>query len=53
MKIGVLYIGIGRYVCFWPAFYKSCEKYLVPGMEKQYYVFTNQEKAIGELIYLW
>ena len=41
-KIGILYIGIGRYACFWPEFYNSCETNLVPEAEKHYYVFTDQ-----------
>lgn len=47
MKIGILYIGIGRYSCFWPEFYESCERNLVPGAEKHYYVFTDKESEIG------
>lgn len=46
MKIGILYIGIGRYVCFWPDFFKSCEEKLVTKAEKHYYVFTDQESQI-------
>lgn len=46
MKIGILYIGIGRYVCFWPDFFKSCEEKLVTEAEKHYYVFTDQESQI-------
>ena len=46
MKIGILYIGIGRYVCFWPDFFKSCEEKLVTEAEKRYYVFTDQEGQI-------
>ena len=46
MKIGILYIGIGRYSCFWPGFYESCEQNLVPEAEKHYYVFTDQEASI-------
>lgn len=46
MKIGILYIGIGRYVCFWPDFFKSCEEKLVNEAEKHYYVFTDQENQI-------
>lgn len=41
-KIGILYIGIGRYACFWPEFYNSCELNLVPEAEKHYYIFTDQ-----------
>ena len=43
MKIGILYIGIGRYICFWKDFYDSCEKFLIPEAEKHYYVFTDNE----------
>jgi hypothetical protein len=46
MKIGILYIGIGRYSCFWKDFYESCEKFLIPEAEKHYYVFTNNESFI-------
>ena len=42
IKIGILYIGIGRYACFWPEFYNSCELNLVPEAEKHYYIFTDQ-----------
>lgn len=43
MKIGILYIGIGRYFCFWKDFYQSCEFFLLPEAEKHYYIFTDQE----------
>ena len=46
MKIGILYIGIGRYICFWKDFYDSCEKYLIPEAEKHYYIFTDNENLI-------
>ena len=46
MKIGILYIGIGRYSCFWPGFYESCERNLVPEAEKHYYVFTDKEAEL-------
>ena len=29
MKIGILFIATGRYICFWKDFYKACEKYLL------------------------
>lgn len=47
MRIGILYIGIGRYACFWPDFHKSCEQNLVTGAEKHYYVFTDAEDSIA------
>lgn len=43
MKIGILYIGIGKYVQFWDGFYLSCEKYFLPGTEKKYFVFSDQQ----------
>lgn len=44
--IGILYIGVGRYACFWPDFYKSCEEKLLAEVEKHYYVFTDHEELI-------
>ena len=44
MKIGILYIGIGRYACFWREFYNSCEMFLLPEGEKHYYVFTDKDE---------
>lgn len=46
MKIGILYIGIGRYVCFWDEFYKSCEEHFLKDTEKQYFVFTDDDSKI-------
>ena len=48
MKIGILYIGIGRYSCFWPGFYESCQRNLVAEAEKHYYVFTDREADIPQ-----
>ena len=47
-KIGILYIGIGRYACFWPEFYNSCETNLVPEAEKHYYVFTDHVEVFHQ-----
>lgn len=41
MTIGILYVGIGRYIQFWDEFYTSCEKYFLPQAEKKYFVFTD------------
>lgn len=46
MRIGILYIGVGRYSCFWPKFFESCERLLVAEAEKHYYVFTDKEQDI-------
>jgi len=44
MKIGILYICIGKYDIFWPDFYSSCEKYFIPEAEKHYFVFTDNSQ---------
>jgi len=41
MKIGILYICIGKYNIFWKDFYLTCEKYFIPESEKHYFVFTD------------
>lgn len=43
MKLSVIFIGTGRYLNFLPKWYEACEQYLVPSIEKQYYVFTDGE----------
>jgi hypothetical protein len=42
MKIAVCFIGTSSYINFFPEYYRSCEKYLLPGHEKLYLVFTDQ-----------
>ena len=42
MTIAILYICTGRYNQFFSEFYKSCEKYFLSGIEKQYFVFTDK-----------
>ncbi len=44
MKIGILYIALGKYDIFFDDFYKSCEQYFLPGHEKMYYVWTDSTK---------
>jgi hypothetical protein len=46
MKVGIIYIGLARYIVFWKDFYLSSEKYFLPGIEKQYFVFTDEEDKI-------
>jgi len=41
MKVGILYIALGDYWVFWKDFYESCEKNFLPGVDKEYFVFTN------------
>jgi len=43
MKLSVVFIGTGKYLNFLPKWYESCQKYLVPNVSKQYYVFTDGE----------
>jgi len=43
MNLSVIFIGTGKYLNFLPKWYESCEKYLVPNINKQYYVFTDGE----------
>ena len=47
-KLGILYICTGKYDIFWEDFYKSCEKYFLPGYEKYYYVFTDAKEIYAE-----
>jgi Glycosyltransferase family 6 len=41
MKIGILYICTGNYTIFWKEFFESAESLLLPGMHKEYFVFTD------------
>jgi hypothetical protein len=43
MKVGILYICVARYSVFWKDFYRSAEKYFLPGIEKKYFVLTDEE----------
>lgn len=44
MKIGILYICIGKYKVFWKDFYLSCESFFISEAEKHYFVFTDSEE---------
>ena len=44
MKVAFLYICTGRYAQFFDGFYESAEQYLLQGVEKRYFVFTDQEQ---------
>ena len=44
MKVAILYICTGRYAQFFDGFYESAEQYLLQGVEKRYFVFTDQEQ---------
>lgn len=43
MRLSVVFIGTGKYLNFLPNWYSACEKYLVPNVEKHYYVFSDGE----------
>lgn len=45
MKLSVIFIGTGNYLNFLPKWYDACEQYLVPNVEKQYYIFTDGEMS--------
>ena len=48
MKIGILYLATGRYICFWKEFFKTAQKYLFPDAEKTFFVFTDSENIYEE-----
>lgn len=49
-SVAILYICTGDYVLFWKNFYTSAEKYLLPGFNKHYFVFTDaSEIFMGHL----
>lgn len=48
MKLAILYICTGKYDVFWKAFYESCERFLLPGIAKEYFVFTDAQSLHGE-----
>ena len=41
-KVAVLYIALGRYICFWKDFYESCEEKLL-NCKKHYFVWTDND----------
>ena len=41
MKIAITFWGTQKYIEFLPEWYERLEKYFVPGVEKQYFVFTD------------
>lgn len=42
-KVSILYICTGEYRNFFPDFKKSCDKFFLPGMEKEYFVFSDKK----------
>ena len=43
MKVAVIFIGTEKYLNFLPAWYQSCEEFLLPDAEKKYIIFTDGE----------
>lgn len=43
MKVAILYVCTGKYIRFWEEFYSSAERHFLPGVEKHYFVFTDQD----------
>lgn len=43
MKVAILYVCTGKYIRFWEDFYSSAEQHFFPGVQKHYFVFTDQE----------
>lgn len=50
LKLGILYICIGRYDFFWKSFYESSERYLMQGHPciREYFVFTDAASLYKE-----
>lgn len=48
MKIGILYIATGRYICFWEEFYKTAKQFLFKNHEVHFFVMTDSENIFGE-----
>lgn len=47
MRVAVLSINIGDYVCFWEEFYKTSKLNFLTDCEKEYFVFTDAKKIYG------
>lgn len=43
MKISICFIGTSKYINFLPNYYENVHKYFLPGVEKQFLVFTDGE----------
>jgi len=43
MKVAVIFIGTSKYLEFLPGYYEQAEKNLFPGVEKQYFVYSDGE----------
>ncbi len=43
MKVAILSINIGEYICFWPEFYRSCQDNFLSDIEKTYFLYTDKD----------
>jgi hypothetical protein len=50
MRIGILYICTGKYSIFWKDFFLKTEQNFLPGMHKEYFVFTDAKKLYSDRI---
>lgn len=41
MKIGIIHIATGRYICFWKEFYETAKKFLFKNHEVRFFVLTD------------
>lgn len=48
MKIAIVYICTGKYSIFWKNFYETSEQYLYPSIDKDYFVFTDDDNLISQ-----
>jgi hypothetical protein len=43
VRIAILYVALGRYQLFWPAFMASCRRDFCPDAQRHWYVFTDSQ----------
>lgn len=48
MNVAILYICTGKYTIFWKGFYASASKFLFPGIEKRFFVFSDGDTSLFE-----
>lgn len=47
-KVAILYICTGKYDVFWQEFFESYEEKFLPDSIKEYFVFTDADRLLGE-----
>lgn len=48
MKVSICFIGTGKYLNFLPKYYENIHQYFLPGVEKNFLVFTDGEGDFPE-----